>query len=171
MLKGRIIHFGLTQHGVLVDVAPDHRHRGVQSQRFLDHHLQVLEFAQDLHIHRRGLVIANHVPNLLEDASLSLRIAGEQIAGEGYAARGGVMALEHEGVHFLANVLVRQRCPIDGGLQQDIQQGHAAFLAHVIQQGLVLALGDGLLEKIPAFCDHLVGEIVHGLDGIVQFGE
>ena len=56
----------------------------------------------------------------------------QQPEGEGHAGGGGVVALEHEGVHLLPDVGVREQGAAFTGLQQQVQEGKAPLQSNTL---------------------------------------
>ena len=93
---------------VLGEPAGDERHARVQPQPLLDARLQVLHLVQLLHRGEALPVAAHDLVDLLHDPVLDGRLGAEQQQYPGDGGRGRVVPLEHERVHLLADVLVRQ---------------------------------------------------------------
>lgn len=133
----------------------------MHTERFLHDALQILHVVEIACGHRATTISAQHLQDLREQLSLCLGIARDLPQTEGDSACGGVVSLEHEGVHLLADLIIAQWTSIDAGLQQHIEQCHATLLAQVILLLGVLLLPLLLLQHSATLLDHLDGELVH----------
>lgn len=128
---------------VLVQFARNDRHRRIHAQRLQDHALQVL------HVHAVGeRALALRLP---EDAAqlrvhlvLDIGMGAQQAQHEAGAGRGGVVALEHDGVHLLLDVGVGQIGAALGRLDHQVEEGEAALLADVVLVVVVQVVAQAL---------------------------
>lgn len=150
----------VAQLKVLDHSSGEERYGGVQAQSLLYDCLQIdhvlLFFALEL----QGLFVGQ---------ILTLLVQRQKVQGEGQGRTGRVMALEHERVHFLPNLRVRNLQALLLGNQQHVQEGQTLLralkvaalrlLSHLVQV-------PGLDEVLP-LADHVIRFIVQDLQQVL----
>ncbi|KAI8034271.1 hypothetical protein M5D96_012937 [Drosophila gunungcola] len=141
------------------------RDRRIQSQRFLDHAIQIRQRSEISGDHGPVQIPTVVLLQLLEQPLLHCLMAREQIQTEGHRRSGGIVALKDEGVYLIADLVVGQRLSIQGGMQQSVQQ--CVTLVWLLILVLVSLLG----QSETALLYNSIGELMKAVDACSLFLE